>query len=114
MSGNLANFCNITNANHDITRILGYTKHEIIDQNILRIIPKALAEVHDDMVNHFIETSIPKAIGVERLVLPVTRHGFVVPSMLMIKILPNLEDGLQFVGFIKEFSSAYCPPYELD
>lgn len=30
----------------------------------------------------------------------------------MIKILPNLEDGLQFVGFLKELSEVYCPPYD--
>ena len=29
----------------------------------------------------------------------------------MIKILPNLEEGLQFVGFLKELSEVYCPPY---
>lgn len=31
MSGNLANFCYITNASFDVSRILGYTKQEIID-----------------------------------------------------------------------------------
>lgn len=34
-----------------------------------------------------------------------------VPSILMIKILPNLEDGLQFVGFFKEKDEIYCHPY---
>ena len=29
----------------------------------------------------------------------------------MIKILPNLEEGLQFVGFLKEVNELYCPPY---
>lgn len=29
----------------------------------------------------------------------------------MIKILPNLEDGLQFVGFFKEKDEIYCHPY---
>ncbi len=34
-----------------------------------------------------------------------------VPSILMIKILPMLEEGIQFVGFIKESDPCYAYPY---
>lgn len=56
--------------------------------------PKLIQSIHDGLVNHYIETSIPRAIGMERLITPTNKEGFLVPSTLMIKILPNLEDGL--------------------
>lgn len=56
--------------------------------------PKLISSIHDGLVSHYIDTSIPKAIGCERLITPTNKDGFLVPSVLMIKILPNLEDGL--------------------
>ena len=74
--------------------------------------PKILQSIHDQLVTHYIETSIPTAIGYERLITPTNKDGFLVPSIPMIKILPNLEDGLQFVGFFKEKDEIYCAPYK--
>lgn len=73
--------------------------------------PKLISSIHDELASHYIETSIPKAIGKDRLITPTNKDGFIVPSNLMIKILPNLEDGLQFVGFFKEKDEIYCHPY---
>lgn len=70
--------------------------------------PKLLQSIHDGLVSNYIETSVPKAIGYERLITPINKEGFLVPSILMIKILPNLEEGLQFVGFFKEKDEIYC------
>ena len=112
MSSNLYTRNFVTNINYDITRILGFSKHELIDQNIKnRIMPKIISSIHDDLVNRYLETSAPMAIGLERFVTPINKDGFIVPSILMIKVLPSLEDGVQFVGFIKEKEEYYCAPY---
>lgn len=31
--------------------------------------------------------------------------GYIVPSTLMIKVLPNLDEGIQIVGFLKEIEN---------
>ena len=39
------------------------------------------------------------------------KDGFIVPCILMVKILPTLEEGVQFVGFLKEKHKYHCLPY---
>lgn len=56
----------------------------------MHILPKFLQAIHDDLVTRYVETSVPRAIGNERLIIPTNKDGFIVPSILMIKILPNL------------------------
>ena len=46
-SGNYNNVGCVTNSNNEITRILGFNKNDIIDQNISRIMPKVIADMHD-------------------------------------------------------------------
>ncbi|EGR28256.1 PAS domain S-box family protein [Ichthyophthirius multifiliis] len=112
MSANLSTRFYVQNTNYDFTRILGWPKQEIIDQNIKNhIMPKLLQQIHDGLVQNYIDTSVPKAIGIERLITPVNKDGYLIPCILMIKILPNLDEGLQFVGFFKEINEVYCAPY---
>ena len=50
--------------------ILGYKKNEIIDVNIIKIMPKVIAELHDGFLKKFLDT--PEAgefINQETLVL---------------------------------------------
>ena len=37
-----------------------------------------------------------------RPVYPMNKAGYIVPCVLFIKILPNLDKGIQIVGFLKE------------
>jgi len=41
-------------------------------------------------------------MGMERTVFPINKQGYMVPCSLMIKVLPNLDDGIRLVGFLKE------------
>jgi len=69
VSGNLNTIGTVTNSNNEITRILGYSKNDIQEQNISRIMPKVYADLHDGFMRNYLETSEPKVIGIERLVL---------------------------------------------
>jgi len=37
--------------------------------------------------------------------MSLNKSGYIVPSTLMIKVLPNLDEGIQIVGFLKEIES---------
>ncbi len=103
LSGNLNSMGIVTNSNNEISRILNYSKNEIVGQNISRIMPRYLANVHDGFMRNYFETSKARnVIGIERFVLPINKAGYLVPSTLMIKILPNLDEGIQVVGFLKD------------
>lgn len=53
-------------------------------------------------MRNYLESSESKIIGVERLLLSQNKGGYLVPCTLMIKVLPNLEEGIQIVGFLKD------------
>ena len=64
--------------------------------------PKVYGEVHDTFIFNFLETSESKVLGLERLVMALTKEGYIVPCTLMIKVLPNLNEGISLIGFLKD------------
>ena len=68
--------------------------------------PKVYADLHDGFMRSYLETSESKIIGLERLVLPQNKQGYLVPCTLMIKVLPNLDEGIQIVGFLKDIDTS--------
>ena len=105
-SGNIKSCGNITNCNGEITNILGYTKNEIIGQNVNKLMPKVYGDFHDKFINNYFETSQDKVIGLDRIVYPQNKQGYIVPCTLLIKVLPSLDEGIQFVSFLKDLKVA--------
>ena len=106
VSGNYNSVGTVTNSNNEIQRILGYNKNEIIDQNINKIMPKVVSEIHDNFLKKFLDTSVAgSTINQERLVLCLNKQGYLVACSLMIKVLPSLSEGISLVGFLKEMES---------
>ncbi|KAM3130308.1 hypothetical protein pb186bvf_017604 [Paramecium bursaria] len=101
-SGNYNNIGIVTNTNNEITRILGFSKSDVIGQNVNRIMPKVYADQHDQFMKSYLETSDSKVIGQERMLLAQNKNSYLVPCTLMIKVLPNLDEGIQIVGFLKD------------
>lgn len=56
--------------------------------------PKVYSDQHDQFMRTYLETSDSKIIGLERLVLAQNKQGYLVACTLMIKILPNLDEGI--------------------
>ena len=71
--------------------MLSYSKGEIINQNILRLMPKVFAEKHDSVMHRFLMTSESKIVGMERLAFCQNKQGYAVPVTVMVKALPNLN-----------------------
>ncbi|EAR83935.1 PAS domain S-box protein (macronuclear) [Tetrahymena thermophila SB210] len=105
VSGNLNSVGIVTNSNNEVFRMLGFQKNEIIDQNISKIMPRVYGNLHDSFIHRYLETSESRVIGVERSVMCLNKQGYIVPCTLMIKVLPNLDDGIQIVGFLKEIEN---------
>lgn len=102
LSGNFNNMGIITNVNKEVTRITGFTPQDLIGNNITRIQPKCIADQHDLTLQNYLESDSSKSIDVERVIFPVGKSGYIVPCQIIIKVLPNLERGIQMVGFMKE------------
>ena len=105
-SGNYNEMGVVTNCNNEITRILGFPKQEIIGQNISKIMPRVYANVHSQLMSRYFETAESEVIGTERLMFPLNNHKYMVPTTLMIKVLPNLDQGIRAVGFLREVEAS--------
>lgn len=102
VSGNLKDMGVIKSINHEITRILGFSKSELIGNSINKIMPECFSKIHDTLISRYLQTSESEVMGVERTVFPLSKKGFIVPSTLMIKVLPDLTKGIQFAGFLSD------------
>ena len=64
--------------------------------------PKVYADLHDDFMNIYMQTSRNKVMNRERMVLCMNSQGYLLPCSLMIKVLPNLSQGISIVGFLSD------------
>ena len=70
--------------------------------------PKIIADIHDNLLEIFFWKFESKIVGpgLERMVYPQNKNGYIVPCTLMIKVLPNLDEGIRIVGFFKEIDDS--------
>ncbi len=73
-----------------------------MNTNISKIMPEIIAEVHDLFLKRYLETSESHIMGYERMVFPIHKDEYIVPCMLLLKLLPNLDEGIRIIGFLKE------------
>ena len=66
--------------------MLGYSKNDLFNQNINRIQPKCYSDFHDEVLKGYLEKAESRNIGIERLVFPITKNGYIRAFYLMIKV----------------------------
>jgi len=113
-SGNFHDVGIILNANTEVTRILKYQVNDLLGENISMVMPQILADIHDELMKNYFETSKPSSMNREMLVFPMMKSGYILPCSLLVKIFPNLEEGIKVVGFLNsietESPSSSSPP----
>eukprot|EP00828_Plagiopyla_frontata_P032712 TRINITY_DN4257_c0_g1_i4.p1 TRINITY_DN4257_c0_g1~~TRINITY_DN4257_c0_g1_i4.p1 ORF type:complete len:613 (+),score=116.35 TRINITY_DN4257_c0_g1_i4:1233-3071(+) len=63
--------------------------------------PKIFAELHNELlINHLNQQN--QKYFTEKLVFTLTKTGYILPCSLTTKILPNLNKGIQIIGFLRE------------
>jgi PAS domain S-box-containing protein len=100
ISGNFRQIGVITNSNNQITNLLGYNKSEVIGEKIETIMPKIFADSHDDLLLKYFDNP-DQPLNIERTVYAMNKKGYISPFNLLAKILPNLDYGIQIVGFLR-------------
>jgi PAS domain S-box-containing protein len=104
VSGNINTMGICLTVNNDIKKIYGYKNSEITGQNINKIMPKAYESLHDlFMIDFFQRDNLEEnVLHVERVIYPINKRGYLIPSTIMIKLLPELESDIKIVGFMAE------------
>ena len=103
ISGNKSNLGTVINTNHELYEILGYEKKMLMGQNISLIMPEIIASYHNRFIqNCFVKTTTSAFNSKERLVFPQHSLGYLVPCAVLIRLVPNLDKGIQFIGFLNK------------
>ena len=84
----------VISVNSEIKGLYGYENKDVIGLNINEIMPLYYNELHDLYFEEFFESEEIEReyIDKERIVYPITYRGYAIPSSLMIKLLPTLDE----------------------
>ena len=108
VSGNRQALGTIVNANHELFQILGFTKAELVNENISIIMPALRGKNHNAFLEGYFDkqgvsvTSNKNTVLKEQLVFPQHIKGYLVPCVKLVRHVPNLDNGIQFLAFINK------------
>ncbi len=104
---------NIQFFNHSAEKYWGYSKDEVIGQNLKLLMPDSYADHHDDYLDNYINTGIKKVIGKSREIEVQKKDGTIAPAVLSLSET-KLEGDRFFTGFIKDLTAEKQARKELE
>jgi PAS domain S-box-containing protein len=93
----------IETVNEATERIFGYTRQEMIGQNISMLMPEPYRGQHDDYLNRYKNTGERRIIGIGREVIGQRKDGSVFPLDLSVGEV-KLPSGRIFTGIIRDLT----------
>lgn len=94
----------IETVNSATERLFGYTRDEMVGQNIKMLMPQPYKDKHDSYVQNYLKTGVKKIIGIGREAVGQRKDGTVFPMDLSVgeAVLP--EGRRVFTGIIRDLS----------
>ncbi|KAL4469369.1 hypothetical protein ABPG72_006005 [Tetrahymena utriculariae] len=92
-------------SNQQLQTFLGFSKQDLLQKNVSILIPPLISKRHSNFMNRFIQTSQSTFTQNFRIVPAVNKKGYLVPSNLLLKVIPEFNNGIQISGIIYEETS---------
>ena len=103
ISGNKDKIGTIINTNQEIHELLGFKKEDLISMNVSTIMPEIFAQIHNKCLQKHLEHNTGRVIKeVSQIVFAQHKKGMLVPCYQIAKIMPNLNQGIQILGFLSK------------
>lgn len=94
----------IKEVNETTSIMFGYTKAELIGQNVTILMPPVYAEAHDDHLRRYQETGVRHVIGSTRQISARRKNGTDFPAILAVGEVKYGRENI-FTGFIRDITS---------
>jgi PAS domain S-box-containing protein len=108
VSGNTNDLGKCITLNNDVKKLYEFSNKEIIGQEINKIMPPVYEKLHTQFLKNFFEDRQVerKSLHEERVVYAVNKKGYLIPSSLMIKLMPDFKNSsIRIVGFLNHEAS---------
>jgi PAS domain S-box-containing protein len=92
-------------ANHEVHTMFGYRPEQLIGKDISCIMPESIGSVHRQLMMRFFDKGESPIINKFRELFVRDSDGYLVPVLIYPKVLPNLTNGLKFIGAIKRIAT---------
>ncbi|MBU6399076.1 MAG: PAS domain S-box protein [Verrucomicrobia bacterium] len=93
----------IESLNPEASRIFGYEPHELVGQNVNRLMPSPDREQHDEYLARYRRTGEARIIGIGREVTGLRKNGATFPMELAISEV-RLNGRRLFTGFVRDIT----------
>ena len=103
ISGNRHNLGQVVSIGTEVKAFLKYKPSDVVGNKIDMLMPKFFAVNHDNYLKRYLDTGSAHIVGKKRNIYTLDRQGYLKGCSLFVKVLPDLSDGIQFIGMIREF-----------
>ncbi|MCA8990777.1 MAG: PAS domain S-box protein [Planctomycetaceae bacterium] len=93
----------ILQANPAALKIFGYTRGELVGNNVSMLMPATIGREHDGYLEAFLKTRVAKIIGIGRQVTAVRKDGSEFPIELAVSEV-SIEGNTYFTGIMRDIS----------
>ena len=94
----------ILKTNMGLTKLFGFSKTEVIGHSINLLMPDIFAKRHDEFMEKFFMSGYQQVFNTETLLFGVRRNRNCFYMKMVIKQMPNLSEGIQYVGMIRQMN----------
>lgn len=105
VSGNKESYGRIVKSNQGLSKVFGYSKSEVTGHVINILMPSIFAKRHNDFLEKFFKTGYKTVFNKEREFYGLHRNGFCFHIKMLLKQMPSLEEGIQYVGMLRQTQS---------
>ncbi|MFH2130787.1 MAG: PAS domain S-box protein, partial [bacterium] len=103
----------IESFNPGAEKIFGYPKEETIGRNINMLMPEPYKSEHDQYLRNYLNTGVPKIIGMGQEMTGLKKDGSVFPIDLAVSRM-QIDDELYFVGLVRDISERKASESQLN
>ncbi len=93
----------IESVNPAVERIFGYTPHELLGQNVSRLMPEPYRSMHDEYLGNYLRTGNTRIIGARRELVGMRKDGSILPVDLAVTEMRVIGSRL-FIGILRDIT----------